>query len=149
MTVFRPGGTKRRWGFSKAKNNQNKMSDSDRIKEATIEATIYAFKLLAAAQGKPYTTCTAFSEKPSKLPGKHEDAAIYISTWIVPMLEIATGLSYREWCEEEESKQVVAMLRSLRNSMAAHPDAQKDGEFAILVSRADLVLQTIKNQKNQ
>lgn len=93
--------------------------NSDKPSEVR-DATIYAFKLLAAAQGKPYSTCVSFTSFPHNSPGKHDGAAIYLSTWIIPLLESATGLSYHEWCDEQEREYVVRTLRSLRNSMAAN-----------------------------
>ena len=110
------------------------------------EATIYAFGLLAAAQGRSYSGCTSFSSPfPELKPIGHEGAARFISTWLVPELERASGLSYKEWCKEKEYKQMISLLRSMRNSMAAHPDREEDSEFDTLIGEADRLLEELKN----
>lgn len=109
--------------------------------EALKEATIYAFKLLAAANGEQFSGCISFEvdNKPS-----YHRASIYLSTWIIPGLEAASGLSYEQWKEEAKTKwhndRIMRTLRSLRNSMAAHPDCTSGSEFEDMVLSADRIL---------
>ena len=109
------------------------------------EATIYAFKLLAAANGEPFSTCASFQI--DNKPAQHKGASLYLSTWVIPGLEVASGLLYKEWRAEMERKmqadkvdRIVRTLRSLRNSMAAHPDCTSGSEFEDMVLSADRIL---------